>query len=387
MELLPPDLAIADAADHLHGLATELTAMSDFGGADHLEGLGVLLHSYEHDADLSEQGRQTAAGLVLTALIGRLFTEAGKAAAPAWTDVSIERPILVLGLPRTGTTALHHLLAQDPANQGMELWLAQCPMPRPPRHTWADHPVYQQCDATTRAIYDANPELLAIHPMAADTVDECWNLLRQSFASVTFECTARVTGYARWWAAHDMTAAYRRWLDNLRLIGSTEPQRRWVCKDPSHLFAPETLLATVPDATIVMTHRDPVASIPSVCSLNAAFRAGNDRRPDDHRLGAEQLKLWARGIDRTMAARAARPELFVDVTFESLRSDPLGVVRTIYAAADTELTVDAEQAMTAWLDANPRDRHGEHHYSAARFGLEADEIRDRFSAYCRVMDL
>jgi len=218
--------------------------------------------------------------------------------------------------------------------------------------------------------------------MNADEVDECWHVFHQSFASVTFECTASVPSYSRWWAAHDMRAAYRRHRDNLRLIGHGSDERRWVLKDPSHLFAMNALLEVYPDACVVLTHRHPVKLIPSVCSLNARFRAGLDNAPDPKAQGREQLELWARGIDRTMEARRGRdPARFFDMDFREFVENPMAMARRIYDYFGFELTPRAERRLIDWQSANPQGRHGAHNYTLEEFGLSATAIEDRFAAY------
>ena len=251
-------------------------------------------------------------------------------------------------------------------------------MPRPAREDWPEQPGFVRTAAMLEAQHAAAPEMRAIHEMAPDQPDECWNLLRQTFTSVTFECLFAVTTYSRWWGMSDMTAAYARWADNLRLIGMNERERRWILKDPSHLFAPEALHAALPDATIVMTHRDPAKSIPSVCSLNATARRGNDRAYDAAKLGREQQELWARGIDRLIAARGRCRDRFVDVHFHELAEDPLAVLRPIGERAGSELTPTDERAARDWLSANPARPH---RYEASEFGLSDEAIRDRYSEY------
>ena len=381
MRLFPDDLAFADAEDWLLGAARDVTGLSDFGDFDDddaHEGLRVLLRSYDEDADLSPVGRQMAASAVVSALSTRLASEEGWKQNPEARDVAIKGPVVIVGLPRTGTTALQRMLCAVDSKQGLELWLAQHPQPRPSEAAREQDPAYRRCREALAAQHKAAPELSAIHTMQADAVDECWHLFRQSFASVTFECIARVSGYARWWRDCEMRPAYRRWLQNLQLIGLRDPQKRWVLKDPSHLFAPGALLKTLPDALVVMTHRDPARTIPSVCSLNAAARGMADRAPDDKALGREQLALWERGIRRTLAAREEHPERFLDVHFGELRSDPLGVLRRIEARLGGELTPRDEAALSAWLEAQPRTPH---HYEAERFGLTPGAIRERFVDY------
>lgn len=253
-EIVPVDVALIDAEQSLREFAVALAGVDDFGDIEFEEGLRVLLRSLDDDAELSANGRQMLAGMVVTALAGRLLAEAALQANPEHRGVDLGAPLVIIGLPRTGTTALQGMLCADPAHQGLELWLAQNPRPRPPRAAWDAAPGYQRCVAM---LAQMPASMRAIHEMQADAPDECWNLLRQSFASVTFECAAGVSGYSAWWAAHDMRPAYRRWANNLRLIGMNHTDRVWVLKDPSHLFAADALLEAVPEARIVMTHRDP----------------------------------------------------------------------------------------------------------------------------------
>lgn len=380
-QILPPGTDFVAAEPILREIAIALAGCSEFGPTEYEEGLGVLLASLDADADLSEAGRQIWAGMILTALAGRLLSEKAMAENPGFRETKLGAPIVIVGLPRTGTTFLQGVLCADPANQGLELFLAQSPEPRPRRTQWESLASWQRCVGMLGQMPE---EMRAIHPMRPGEPDECWHLLRQSFTSVTFECAAGVGGYSEWWAGHDMRPAYERWADNLRLIGRDDASRGWVLKDPSHLFAIDALLAVVPDARIVMTHRDPACSIPSVASLNSFPRTMNDRLPDDRRLGAEQQELWARGIERMMAVRTQHPDRFLDVHFGELRADPFAVVERILEWADRPLSVAGRAAMHAWGAANPAHPH---RYDAARFGLDAAAIRERFATYIRAFDV
>ena len=287
-EILPPGTGFVTGEGILREIAVALAGSEDFGGTEYEEGLGVLLASLDDDADLSEAGRSSWAGIILTALAGRLLSEKAMAENPDFRETDLGAPIVIVGLPRTGTTFLQGMLCADPACQGLELFLAQSPQPRLPREQWEATVSWQRCVAMLAQMPEA---MRAIHPMHPAEPDECWHLLRQSFTSVTFECVAAVRGYSRWWAQHDMRAAYRRWADNLRLIGMSDADRQWVLKDPSHLFAADALLAAVPEALIVMTHRDPARSIPSVSSLNSFPRQVNDRVPNDAGLGLSLIHI------------------------------------------------------------------------------------------------
>ena len=169
------------------------------------EALGVLLESYQRDEDLTEFGSKMHRFFLRNALVARLLSEASWKQYPQHADVRIDRPIFVTGLPRTGTTALHRLLTADPAHQGLELWLAEFPQPRPPRETWSGNPVFQQLDAQYAKAHNENPEYMGLHYMTPDEVEECWQLLRQSLHSVSYETLAHLPTYAQWLAGQDWT--------------------------------------------------------------------------------------------------------------------------------------------------------------------------------------
>ena len=233
--------------------------MDDFGdGADHhREALGVLLDSLHADAGLTPTGSRYWRSVLKGALVARLLSQSGFDAAPEQEHVAVDRPIIVTGLPRTGTTALHRLLGADPANQGLELWLTEVPQPRPPRDQWESDPTYVGIRDLYAGFMAENPDYGGMHYLSADDLEECWQLLRQSVTSASYECLARLDGYSQWLTSVDWTPAYRRHKRNLQLIGANDPDRRWVLKNPSHLFALDSLLEVYQDAVVVQTHRDP----------------------------------------------------------------------------------------------------------------------------------
>jgi hypothetical protein len=372
----------AACEEALHEAARAATGLADFGADDYREGLRVLLRSWDEDADLSPVGRVASFELAREALVARLRSEEGWKRHPECLDLPIRRPLFIVGLPRTGSTALHRLLSCDPGVQGLELWLTRSPKPRPPRAEWLRDPDFAELDRSLRAQFASQPGLRAIHELDAGAPDECWRLNNQSFASTSFECLARVPGYSRWWAGFDMRAAYRRHRDQLRLLGAREPGKRWLCKDASHLFALDALLEAYPDACIVQSHRDPARVIPSVCSLNRAFRVGTDRAFDARGHGAEQLEFWASGALRALSVRRnSDPQQFFDLDFREIDADPFAAVERIYAHFGYELAPEARRAMRRHCDANPRGKHGAHAYGAEEFGLEPGRIRERFAEY------
>jgi hypothetical protein len=376
----------------LHASATRLTGLDDFGADEYRDGLAVLLESYARDEDLTPLGAKMSRVFLRGALAARLLSEAAWRRYPQHAAVDIGRPIFVTGLPRTGTTALHRLLTADPAHQGLELWLTQAPQPRPPRESWAANPVFAQLQATYAQHHVEHPEFISVHYIAADQVDECWQLLRQSMRSVSFECLAHLPAYSSWLAAQDWTAAYRRHRRNLQLIGLLDQGRRWVLKNPSHLFALDALLSVYPDALVVQTHRAPSVAIASACSLAAQATDGWSRRFTGEVIGHDQLALWASGLERFMAVRAKHdPARFCDVRYDDFAADPMATVESIYSRFGLPLSGAAADAMRTLRDAGPAAGGGPagaatgavaaHTYSLADFGLRAAQVDERFAGY------
>ena len=371
--------------EDLHASAIKACGLDDFGsdephGGDYREGLSVLLESYQRDAGLTELGSKMSRFFLRGALVARLVSQASFTANPGLSSTPITRPIFVTGLPRTGTTALHRLLTADPAHQGLEMWLAEFPQPRPPRNTWAANPVFQQINAGLEQHHVENPEFMGLHYMSADDVEECWQLLRQTMMSISYESLAHLPTYSRWLDGRDWTPAYERHRRNLALIGANEPEKRWVLKNPSHLFALDELLAVYPDALVVQTHRPPRTIIGSMCSLAASATDGWSTTFVGDTIGATQLELWSRGLQRFTEARSRHdPASFVDIDFTDLRDDPLGAVETIYTALGTPLGDEARAAMTA-MDAESKsgDRKPVHRYSLEDFGLTETAVDEAF---------
>ncbi|MEE3328091.1 MAG: sulfotransferase [Myxococcota bacterium] len=364
----------------LHDVARERSGLSDFGDEAYFEALGVLFDAYSESPYLSRAGWQVIEGQIITALCGRLVSEAGWQRDGRWRSGTLRRPIFILGLPRTGTTALHKLLACDPAHQTLPHWLGLHPIPRPPQDRWPEHPAYQETVARLETLFEENPGLRAIHDMRADEADECRLLRMQSLADLTFE-TAYVPRYRTWLMGRSQPDVYARYADNLRLVGAGD-ERRWVLKCPGHLWALDALLAEFPDACIVQTHRAPEQVIPSSSSLRLAGARSSEPGLPPEVVGRDNLDRWHTILERAWAVRrVAQKEQFCDVDYESLVADPLEQVRRIYGHFGISLSQAAEQGMQAWHAARPQKHHGDHRYSAQEFGLSDPEIRERFSDY------
>jgi hypothetical protein len=370
--------------EDLHASASRRTGLTEFGADQYTDGLAVLLDSCAAEAEFTPFGAKAQRAFLRGALTARLFSEAAWRAHPEYAQVKIERPVFVTGLPRTGTTALHRLLTADPASQGLEMWLTQVPQPRPPRPTWPDNQVFQYIQAGFARHHDEHPEFMGVHYMAADQVEECWQLLQQSMRSVSFETLAYVPGYTAWLRGQDWTDAYLRHRSNLQVIGLHDGGRRWVLKNPSHLFALGALLAAYPDALVIQTHRSPRTAIASACSLAAHASAGWSPVFTGKVIGRTQLDLWADGLSLFTAERARHDQArFYDVRYDDLVADPAGTVEAIYEHFGLPLTGAAADAIRSLAASSRAGSDSPHRYTLGEFGLAGEEVDERFGSYAR----
>lgn len=371
----------AESESLLHDLAAREVGADDFGDPAYLEGLRVLLCAYDREARFNPYGRQASFYATLELLKKRLRAEAFWRRDPSVLEHEIRRPIVILGLVRTGSTALHYLMGQDPGTQHLQYWLASSPQPRPPRAAWDDHPDFRTSVAEIEAMYRADPSLKAIHFMMADGPEECRHLLAQGFTDDSFEVNASVPSFSEWYEHADVRPTYLRHKKLVQLIGSTDPGRRWLLKYPVHVRNLSVLLDVYPDACVVWTHRDPSRVLPSYCSLIANFRAIFEDDTDPIQMAERQLELWARGLERALDFRSrCDPAQFYDLHFRDFVADPVGSVKAIYDHFGQPLSEPGEARLEAWNRANPQHKHGRHVYDD-RIGLGRDAILERMGAY------
>lgn len=355
--------------------------LTDYG-AGYEEGLALIVDEIRRRVPVSAHNLQQLTGILVGVLVSRLHSEAGWKRRPGCLSQPIRAPLVVVGIPRSGTTALHKLLSMDARFQGLEQWLINTPMPRPPRGSWAQVPEFRAAVEKQNAFLEAVPAMRVTHEVNADEVDECLNLLAQSFVSHYFASAIGLPDYDRWLRSQDERASYRRYADNLRLVGADAPEQRWLLKNPGSVAHLDALLEVFPDAGIIQTHRDPVKCIPSVCGVIWPARSFfHAREIDPATLGARERDLWSWSVERGEAVRRRHPERFIDVDFRAFQREPMREVRRIYERFGLELDAAAEQGMQDWLAANPQHKHGKHAYTPEQYGLTADEIRHHYGAY------
>lgn len=365
--------------------AVRTTGLDDFGGPDdtgYEEAFRLVTEDLNSPAaGLTGVGNYFMRSEVKSALVARLMTQAKFTEFPEHADVAIERPIFVLGLPRTGTTALSRLLCADPAHQGLEMWLTAYPQPRPPRETWDDDPIFSAIQSAFAEHHVSNPEFMGIHYSDAAEPEECWRVLRQTGKSIGFESLAHVPTYSAWLAGQDWTDAYQRHRQNLQLIGLNDTDKRWVLKNPSHLIALDALMSVYPDALVVMTQRDPITSVASACSLSAEATAGHSEVFVGAQIGADQLDLLSRQWHSFWDARPSYDQAqFVDIDYADFTGDPVGTVKGIYDAFGIDWSAEAQAAVRR-IDEESRQgpRRPSHSYELADYGLTEGQVRDAFA--------
>jgi hypothetical protein len=372
------------SADSLLAAARRRTGLADFGDPAFTEPLDRLLRSLDSEARLNLFGRLAAREDLTGMLVNRLRIEEDRRRHPAIAAETIRRPLFIAGLPRTGSTFLHGLLAQDPANRVPLHWEVRLPSPPPERATHATDPRIARAARDIRWFLRLAPEFRRIHPVGAQLPEECVVILSHSFLSFQFSSTWFVPSYQEWLARQDLRPAYRyhrRILQHLQWRCAGE---RWLLKAPPHLPGLGALFAVYPDANVIMTHRDPLEVVASVASLHVVLRRTFSDAVDPHAVGAEVTRMLADDIRRGFAMRddgCAAPERFADVHYRDLMEDPLAVVRRIYRRFDLALPAEAEERMRQFAASSPKDAHGPHVYSLAQFGLDAEIERRRYREY------
>jgi hypothetical protein len=361
-------------AEELHAAASDLTGLTDFGPSDYLEGLDVLRTSFQEEASLTPRGVQIVHDDLRDILTSRLVSEAQWRQHPEYAQVPIDRPVFIIGMPRTGTTTLHRMLTADEHNQGLEMWLGYAPQPRPARSAWPTNPVFQQVQAGIDGFVGENPGYLGIHNRKAGAVEECWLLTRQSMLSGYFEFTGHVPTYSAWLAEQDFTESYQRYRRNLQLIGLNDREKRWVLKSSSHMLCLDALLGAFPDALVIQTHRRPASRVlASACSMVSKLSAGKSVAFQGEAIGPAMLDLATRTLQRFATDRARHnPASFYDVDFDQFTADPLAVVTDIYRHLGWDGIDGARPAMSALVEEDNKLRS--HRYDLAAFGITAEQV-------------
>ncbi len=360
--------------------------LNDFGEDGFRAAALALIDILNTEGGLSEMGLAILGDRLTEILKNRLIMEDYYRRHPEIDEERIGGPVVIVGLPRTGTTMLHRVLGRDRRFYALCYWESYFPSPVVPPGSPGEDPRIEQGKALVRQMLEANPTLLSIHPFNATEPDEEGMLLEQSFQSY-FDAYADIPSWTQWMWNHDQVPAYRylkrmlkfvQWQKRLR----GEAAGDWVLKAPHHLRQIDALFEVFPDTRVIQTHRDPLQTIPSIASFTENLWKVYMKNPNPEHAGRLWSGIWARAMSNTMAFRDKQPpERFCDIWFSDTLTRPLDVVKTIYDWLGISFPADTKERMQAYLEVNSREKRPLHQYGLEHYGLSEEQIKRDFAAY------
>lgn len=357
-------------------------ADSDYGVRPNLE---RLIDALGETGGLTEEGALRARAALLRDTIARLEGLKWVRDHPEIAAQPIAAPVLMMGLPRSGTTYLQYLFDRDPRFRLIRTWEALTPFPPPGADPASAARRKAEWAEIRRRINGATEDFDALHLIDEDGSDECHGFLEQSFGAAGLNNLYRVPGYFDYLlGAADLELTYRIHRRQLQLLQWRAPVRPWALKYPNHLLALDAVLAVYPDARLVMTHRDPVQVLASICKMTARLRASRGARVDRRDVGRDMLHFIARHIDRILAFDAGPlAGRMVHVDYYALVADPVGEMRRLHAGIGIDTPDAVAAAIADWHRANPKNARGRNDYALGDYGLNEDEVTEQFGAYVR----
>jgi hypothetical protein len=363
--------------------AREATGLNDFGPSDEFRtGLRILIAAAS-ESPLTDTQRDALEAKCETALQTRLRLVDLRNREPQTAEAKIGAPLILIGMPRTGTTALVDMLAQDPAARAPLQWESANLFPPADRANWARDPRIAAMENRLQASAPTNPIVaLGLHTFGATLPDECNNLLTLEFWSTDFTTRAVLPRYVEWLRLGQPTRPYlsHKWI--LQHLQAHGPSGRWTLKSPVHCFALAALVAEYPDAMLVQTHRDPREQVASHIGLICTIRGFGPGHPGRAITAQELLAKWGTGLQRCLAARAdpALDSRVMDISHRSVFEDPMGTLRNIYDRFDLDFSAEAERRVRAWLE-NPAQHRSTARFTLEDFDLTEADVEAAFGAY------
>ncbi|PYJ95441.1 MAG: sulfotransferase [Verrucomicrobia bacterium] len=360
--------------------AKQRCGLDDFGRGDFFEALSRLLESCYSEAQLNLIGKIALRTNVLHTLSSRLLMERDRQLYPNIRRQEIREPLFIVGLPRSGTSLLHILLAADPEHRSPLMWEVMTPSPP----TLDDEK--RRIRRATQSCNYFNwlaPTFRYVHAVGAELPQECVRLMTPTFMSDQFDTMYYVPSYRAWFFRQDLRPAYqyhRRFLQHLQFM---RPTRRWVLKAPTHMFALSAMLSVYPDALFVQTHRTPVEAMASVSSLITILRSAFSDAADPVTACREAIQYWSETMEKFLQERDRLASARIcDIDYNQLRCDPIDAIRRIYGHFGWSLSREAECRMRALTAGQMRRKHGNHRYDLSQFGFAPREVLTAFGSYC-----
>ena len=370
-------------ANEILDQAKSETGLSDLGEPLFFEGLNKLIDSINNEASLNEIGIQAQPIRIQGLLSNRLRFEEDLKKFPEILDQEIIAPIVIVGLPRTGSTMTHRLLASDPNHTAMLWWEGRYPALLPGEKRGDIEARMELGKAEVDAVVAASPEALDIHPWDYKGADEEILLLEHNFLSTVPESFMALPSYSKWIEEQDHTLAYedlKKFIQYLQWQNPGREKKRWVLKSPHHLGFIDKMISVFPDAKIIQTHRDPIKTVPSFCSMCANLFEPLTTNFDKVFIGKHWSNKLTRALNHCMNISEKHPDNFLDLEFLNMIKDPIDEMKKIYAFIGEPFGEKTEVAMEAWREENKHEM-GAHKYSLEEYDLTESQINDNFAKY------
>ena len=370
-------------ANEIIDQAKSETGLSDLGEPLFFEGLNKLIDSINNEASLNEIGIQAQPIRIQGLLSNRLRFEEDLKKFPEILDQEIIAPIVIVGLPRTGSTMTHRLLASDPNHTAMLWWEGRYPALLPGEKRGDIEARMELGKAEVDAVVAASPEALDIHPWDYKGADEEILLLEHNFLSTVPESFMALPSYSKWIEEQDHTLAYedlKKFIQYLQWQNPGREKKRWVLKSPHHLGFIDKMISVFPDAKIIQTHRDPVKTVPSFCSMCANLFEPLTTNFDKVFIGKHWSNKLTRALNHCMNISEQHPDNFLDLEFLNMIKDPIDEMKKIYEFIGESFGEKTEVAMEAWREENKHEM-GAHKYSLEEYDLTESQINDNFAKY------
>jgi len=363
--------------------AKNQTDLEYFGNSLFLEGFKCLVQSINEEADLNDIGMEAQQHRLIGILANLLRIEDACMQHPEILNEEIKSPVVIVGLPRTGSTMTHRLLASDPRHTAMLWWEGRYPAMLANEIRGHPDERMKMGKAEVEAVMQASPEALTIHPWDYKGADEEILLLEHTFFSTVPESFMRLPTYSKWVESQDHIHAYsqlKKMLQYLQWQNPGREKKRWVLKSPHHLGFIDKLLEVFPDSKVIQTHRDPIKTVPSFCSMCANLFEPLTNSYDKNEIGHHWAHKLAKVLNHCMEVSNANKGNFLNLEFKKMIVDPILEMNEVYNFIGEDFTDQAENAMLAWKEENQHEM-GAHQYSLEEFGLESTFIDNYFSEY------
>jgi hypothetical protein len=366
--------------------ALNSTGLKDWGSDSFLEGMRILIDSCKKEAKLHYIGREFLQKECLRVVKDRLRLEKAFKDNPDILNSRIEKPVFILGLPRTGTSLLQNLFFRDIRFRNLHYWEQIAVGPQPTPENLQNNYILDGCIKNVNEFRKMAPEFLSAHEIYPDGPEECNGLMARNFSNILYFMFRNIPTYMEWFKNKDMTTTYEYHKQQLKFLGYNFKGMRWVLKAPVHLLFLKYLFKVYPDAYIIQMHRDPLEVVPSMASLSSISRGIHSNEVNEMETAQQFLELTAHNINQSILYRQNREKnRILDISYTELVNNKIGTMKNIYTWLGVDFKSNTEKIMSNWLEKNKLKRkRNSHQYSLEQFNLSKDQIRDRFDNYYEI---